>query len=769
MGNIWFSRTDTGFRGWFQAVRSTGALRTGAASGSFTFLVVSPDDSGSQEFFVSESQQKSGLYFADIQGSYLLASGTGDYGVSVEVDIPTPQSITDAFSSVLHVTQDDWDSLRDLVIIATEYQRSAHSAETYLYVDPVSGSNNNDGLRRATAKQTIANALSAITEEHTAVIVLGEAGGQQVISENITLSTRYTFLRGPGLDVQLIGAVNSSPTINITAEGCEVAGFEVTTLGTGTPDAIQVSADFARLKRLRIVNPRRHAINCLDGDRLRLDETIIEGAGQSGTGNGILLSGSSFALIDTKTIITSGSVDGILVDPGAGTASDNIIDDCTITNSQNGFGISVLSGSSRTRLTRLSFSGNSSGDINDGGSETVVHDTVLDNYEGIIHIDTSSGFTNLSYPNGTLEVPIDNYSDARTIADANGIQEFNLINGVLTLTSSLTEWSMFGKTLEAEVALNSQSINSSRFTGLKLTGIMSGTTSVNNGVLEGVDNFVGFAQFCGFSGNVSLGVGESTFDQCHSQEPGTGLPTLDFVGAGRSANVRSYSGGIKIENMTDSTNSGTIEFVAGRAVVDSSCTAGELVLRGVVEVVDNSAGTTVITEAALARSPIADVVWDESASAHNVTGTMGYLQNQIVDGIMSGTGVNVASSSIDDIVNAVWEEPLPGEHDVADTAGKLLQTAGTGGVDVDVLAAAVWDRLASAHTTTGTMGELQNQSEIIRALMENSWELIGSQMVFYANDGVTPFRIYNLFETDSSPFFSEEGAPAERVLTGSLQ
>lgn len=727
MSGLWFSRTDTGFRAWFQAVRSTGELRTGATQSEFTFVLVSPDDSGSMEFFVSESQQKSGFYFADITSSYILTSGSGDYGASVELAIGSPQSITDAFSNVLHVTEDDWDSLRDTTIALVEYQRSSHSADRMRFVDPVSGSDSSDGTKRSTAKKTIANALSSVTQEHTSIIVLAGATGQQVISENIVMSTPFTFLRGPGLDVQLIGASDASPTVSIQAEGCSVEGFEVTTLGTGTPDAIEVSANFAMLTRLRVFDARRHAIFCTGSNRLRMDEAIIEGAGRSGVGSGLVLSASSGALINGDSLITSGADHGILVDPGITTADDNIIDNCTLTE-HSGYGVNILAGAGNNRFTGLAFSGNTLGDINNNGTKSIIHNTVLDNYRGIIHIDTTSGNTGVSYPLGTIEVPVDNYSDAKTLADLAGFREFRLANGVLTLTSSLNEWVVFGATPEAEVAFNGQNVNGTRFSGLKVSGIMSGNVSVNDGILEDVSNFLGFASFCGLSGDLTLGDGESTIDRGRSQEPGSKLPGLIF-GVSSSLNMRAYSGGAKVENMTTSINSGTIEFVGGAVEIDTSCTAGELVIRGIVDVIDNNAGTNVIVEAALARSPIADVVWDEI---------------------------------------------VPGFHDTSGSAGKLLQTAGTGGVDTDLLAAAVWDVVTSSNDTPGTMGWLQNKLFVmsqsldkVRAVTCGRWIISGSQMIHFDDDNTTEVLRHDLFTTDGSPFFSDTDAPAERVVTGS--
>jgi hypothetical protein len=565
MGGVWFSRTDTGFRGWFQAVRSTGQLRTGAIQSGFSFIVVSPDDSGSQEFFVSESQQKPGLYFADIQGSYLITSGVGDYGVSVELNIPNPQKIVDAFSCVLHVTQEDFDSL--------------------------SGS--------------IWNSVTS------------------------SFSTPGTF-----------GGVLSG--------GVSIASSSLVSLA----DAVW-------------------------------DESLAE---------------------------------------------------------------HINSGSVGEWLQRMA-------------------------YNHTVYVDTNDGLPGTVFPRGTLEFPVGNLIDARIIADRYQFRSYN-VRGDTTLDQPYNQWTFVGQGDGDTIDVNGKSVNGARFRYITVSGSFggAGTYVIDNGVLDNVSNFKGFAIQSGLFETIQIGSGKSSFHQCYSKTPGFTTPILDVAdGAGRTFNMRAYSGGLTIHSMSNANNLGSLEFIAGRLIADTSCTAGSLEVRGIVRIEDNSdPAFTINAEAALARSPVADAVWNDISALHNTSGTMGWLQNQIVDTLVSGTGVNISSSSIDNVVNSVWDEILPGEHDISGSAGKLLQTAGTGGVDTGLLAAAVWDRLASSHTATGTMGALQNETEIIRALMENNWELSGSQMVFYGNDGVTPFRIYNLLDTEKDPFFSEPEAPAERVLTSSL-
>lgn len=253
-------------------------------------------------------------------------------------------------------------------------------------------------------------------------------------------------------------------------------------------------------------------------------------------------------------------------------------------------------------------------------------------YNGAIHIDATNGSSGTALGlNGTNASPVDNIADALTLAGLLGFRVFRIIGGAITLTSSLTEWTILGYD-EAEVNLNGQNVNGSTFENSIIKGSMSGTVSVRGGLIEDVTGFLGVATGAGFSGNITLGVGQSTFERCHSRTPGTATPTLDFVGAGRRANVRAYSGGLAVENMTDVTNTCTVEFVAGQIVVDSSCTDGVLDIRGVIKpVTDNSAGTNVITSGALNQNLISTRVWGEPTSTQTDTSTMGgYIIGKIL-------------------------------------------------------------------------------------------------------------------------------------------
>ena len=650
---MWFTKDDDGFRGWFPAVRD-GVLHSGIAA-DITVTVVDEDDSASTSPTISESSQLSGLYTFTIPSSFFVTNGTGQYSVVAVVNSTGPV-VRNVKGEVLRVFEEDFDSIsagtgaalsdiQDTVVSAIEYQRGSHSAEVYIYVDPVTGNNSNDGSTRALAKLTIANAIAAITQEHTAIIVLGASTGQQVITENITLSTRFTFLRGPGLDVQLIGASDASPTISITAVGCEVSGFQVTTPGTGTPDAISITAEFARLRRLRVVNARRHGVNVDGGDRLRVEECIIEGSGSAGAGIGLRVANTDFALINVKTIITGSADDNVVVDPNGGTAVDNVIDDITVTNSIGGFGINIITGAARTRVTDVSFSGNSSGDIDNNGTGTVVHGTVLDDYGGVIFVDPL-GTAGLSFPIGTMEVPVSNLADAYVIADGAQISRF-FIQGDVTVPSARSNALFEGRDISVELDLDGQNLDGSVIRRLTVVNDGAGADLIfEDCFLNSTSNWTGEAKQCRIEGVISLAPGETALLECFSAVEGLSTPVVDLVGAGRELGMRIYSGGIEIRNMTNATNLVSIDVVAGQVVLPASNVGGTITLRGNANLTDNSAGATVEKNALV----------NLSAIDTELTGTHGAGTWQTATGFaVPGDAMTLTSAERDAIANAMLD------------------------------------------------------------------------------------------------------------------
>ena len=112
---MYFTKTSDTFRGWFQLVRSSGDLRVNSLSSSFTAVVVNENDTASISPVVTQSQQKPGLYYFDITSSFFATHGVGSYGISIEVNETSSPIIKSAFSEVIKLSQNDFDSITAVV------------------------------------------------------------------------------------------------------------------------------------------------------------------------------------------------------------------------------------------------------------------------------------------------------------------------------------------------------------------------------------------------------------------------------------------------------------------------------------------------------------------------------------------------------------------------------------------------------------------------------------------------------------------------------
>lgn len=239
-------------------------------------------------------------------------------------------------------------------------------------------------------------------------------------------------------------------------------------------------------------------------------------------------------------------------------------------------------------------------------------------YEGVIHINTKTGTAGTVVGvNGTPGNPVDTLADAVTLAAATGLQKYHLV-GNITLASTHDDWVFEGGAAEAAINLGGQDVADSLFRNIQLSGtIGNGPVQADNCDLDGVGNFTGSASDCGLVNGTELGAGVSTFSHCYSAVPGLGTPSLDLDGVA-SLNMRAYSGGIELRNMTNAGQNVTLEFIAGQAVLPASLTAGTLTLRGIGNLTDNSAGTTIEKNAFLNIDAIWDEVQDGSITAREI-------------------------------------------------------------------------------------------------------------------------------------------------------
>ena len=118
---IAFTRQADGYRGWFPVEQNNGTLRIDLAAGDFVVTIVDPDDDAVTTVAVTQSTQKSGMYYFDVLSGFITTNGIGEYGVVIEINTRTgpsgPPHTVQTMNAVLKVSVQDFDSITSTAVV----------------------------------------------------------------------------------------------------------------------------------------------------------------------------------------------------------------------------------------------------------------------------------------------------------------------------------------------------------------------------------------------------------------------------------------------------------------------------------------------------------------------------------------------------------------------------------------------------------------------------------------------------------------------------
>lgn len=227
-------------------------------------------------------------------------------------------------------------------------------------------------------------------------------------------------------------------------------------------------------------------------------------------------------------------------------------------------------------------------------------------YQSGIVIDTANGVAGALYPTGTMARPSNNMADALTIAGVRGVNTF-IVKGNLTLD---TGDNVSGYILKGEnpittfITVNTGAVVAdTQFEDCMMFGsVLDGYAYVKHVYVSGVTGIEGFLEGCVLADTIQLtpsGAAHTFFVDCKSACVGLGstdLPKIDMAGTSRHVAFRNFSGPVKIINSTDAANTVCLDVGSGSTItLDASCTAGTVTVRGIANVINNSAMTVIST------------------------------------------------------------------------------------------------------------------------------------------------------------------------------
>lgn len=256
-------------------------------------------------------------------------------------------------------------------------------------------------------------------------------------------------------------------------------------------------------------------------------------------------------------------------------------------------------------------------------------------FNGGVTVDPLSSYSIASPPNdgsilGTARSPVNNLVDALTIAIQRGFTTFYIIGDIdVNDVETFDGFVFVGESQsKSDVVIDSDaSVVGCEFYDGHISGVLDGNSKVKGCVLDNLSYIYGIVEQCLLEqGTIVLGGSNvAQFIDCWSGSASqVNIPYIDMGSSGQDLIMRNYNGAIGIKNLSGADNKVSIDLNSGLVVLDNTITAGEIVIRGVGQVINNATGTAnVNTDYLINPSVITTMVWDTPTSEHQTPGTVG--------------------------------------------------------------------------------------------------------------------------------------------------
>lgn len=262
---------------------------------------------------------------------------------------------------------------------------------------------------------------------------------------------------------------------------------------------------------------------------------------------------------------------------------------------------------------------------------------------GAVWIDTVNGTAGTTpFENGVNITPVNNIADANTIATSNppNLSRFELApNSSFTFVATQQNQTFVGQNWT--VALGGQEIGGTHLFGGNVSGIGTCATEAHFDHMELGNMTIGEAHFdlCDINGTVTLSAATTyLFQDCRHG----GAAVIDFGAAvlNTTAHIHAYAGNLTIENL-GAAGSDTLLFDSTGSVLTlaASCVGGTVRIKGVVFLVNNGSGITIIRDGDVVN----DVALVQADTDDIQTRLPGTLDGGRMRSILDGTGMSDAA------------------------------------------------------------------------------------------------------------------------------
>lgn len=290
-------------------------------------------------------------------------------------------------------------------------------------------------------------------------------------------------------------------------------------------------------------------------------------------------------------------------------------------------------------------------------------------FQGAVHLDNTTIYSGTVFPVGTPQRPVNNLSDALMIASTRGFTQLVIYNDLdLDNTYDLDGFTIKGVSESIILTIDTiVSVNDLTLRNLTIAdSVLDGNADIRDCLIRDVSYVNGYIHNCGLAGEINLGGDrKSVIADCYAVDQDD-PPIVNMGASGNDLAMPNYSGDVTFTNLADASNELGVGLDAGSVTLDSTITAGTIIVSGIGLLYDNSTGAAVVnTDGIVNREQIANAVWDDllSANNHNIPNSAGRRVRQLSSSVIIEGAV--ISSTINTITFDGDASTIDGAYDPA--------------------------------------------------------------------------------------------------------
>lgn len=229
-------------------------------------------------------------------------------------------------------------------------------------------------------------------------------------------------------------------------------------------------------------------------------------------------------------------------------------------------------------------------------------------YQGEVCVDTVNGQAGTAVPLGTRNTPVNNFEDAKRIAETESLHVIRILNSTTIEDVDFSDGYEFTTDSPVKQQITvapSANVQNCTFYNMSIGGTLDGNNIYRECVLQDCTYTSGFVYKCSLNGRITLIPNAllGALDCFGNTLAGRPPPEIDMGGSGELL-LRNYSGTLKLLNHTEDNldGDGCIDLNSAALFFDPTITAGDFPVRGVGLVFDNSTGTASIRDLTVNQS-----------------------------------------------------------------------------------------------------------------------------------------------------------------------